>query len=72
MKVYCNCCGKEIQFKEHTQIAMEDYVTIDKSWGYFSDKDTIRQKMNICESCFDAWVSTFALAPEEIQEQELL
>ena len=72
MKVYCNCCGKEIQFKENTQIALEDYVVIDKSWGYFSSKDGIRQKMNICESCFDAWVQTFAAAPVKEQEDELL
>lgn len=72
MKVYCNCCGKEILVKEDTQIALEDYVTIDKNWGYFSNKDGIRQKMNICEACFDAWVSNFALAPEKVEEQELL
>ena len=72
MKVYCNCCGKEIQFKENTQIALEDYVVIDKSWGYFSSKDGIRQKMNICESCFDAWTRSFTQPPQEVQERELL
>ncbi len=72
MKVYCNCCGKEIQMKGKTQIALEDYAAIEKSWGYFSKKDGIRQKMNICETCFDAWVKTFALAPETVEEQELL
>lgn len=72
MRVYCNCCGKQIEMKENTQTALEDYVVIEKSWGYFSDKDGIRQKMNICESCFDAWVQTFARAPQETEEQELL
>lgn len=72
MKMYCNCCGKEIQFKQDTGIALEDFVSIDKIWGYFSDKDGFRQKMNICENCFDSWVSGFAVAPEEMQEQELL
>lgn len=72
MKVYCNCCGKEIQFKENTQIALEDYVAINKNWGYFSNKDGIRQKMNICESCFDAWTAAFVIAPEIVEEQELL
>lgn len=72
MKVYCNCCGKEIRFQENTQIALEDYAVIEKSWGYFSNKDGIRQKMNICESCFDAWTASFAAAPEEVEEQELL
>lgn len=72
MKVYCNCCKKQIQMKENTQIALEDYVTIDKNWGYFSNKDGIRQKMNICESCFDAWTATFAMPPQEEEAQELL
>lgn len=72
MKVYCNCCGKEIRIRENTQIALEDYVVIDKSWGYFSEKDGTRQKINICESCFEAWVKTFAVAPQESEELELL
>lgn len=72
MKIYCNCCGKQIQMKENTQIALEDFVFIEKSWGYFSEKDGIRHKMHICESCFDAWVKTFALAPGEMEERELL
>ena len=72
MKKYCNCCGKEIQIKQNTEIVLEDYVNIDKIWGYFSDKDGIRQKMNICENCFDRWVKGFVIAPEEVQEQELL
>ena len=50
MKLFCNCCGKEILMKENSQIALEDYVVIEKSWGYFSKKDGIRQKMIICES----------------------
>lgn len=72
MKVYCNCCGKEIKIKEDTQVALEDYIVIEKSWGYFSNKDGIRQKMDICESCFDAWTRTFAQPPQEVQENELL
>lgn len=72
MKKYCNCCGKEIRMKQDTGIALEDFVAIDKIWGYFSEKDGIRQKMNICEACFDGWVQSFAIAPQEGQEQELL
>lgn len=72
MKVYCNCCGNEIRMKENTQIALEDYVKIEKTWGYFSKKDGVRQKMNICESCFDAWTSAFVVAPCEEDELELL
>ncbi len=72
MKKFCNCCGKEIQFRQETGIALEDYVSIDKSWGYFSNKDGIRQRMNVCEACFDSWVRGFSLAPEEGNQQEWL
>lgn len=72
MKVYCNCCGKEIQMDKNKQYALEDYVVIEKVWGYFSKKDGLRQKMNICEACFEDWVGTFVQPPQEVQEQELL
>ncbi len=72
MNIYCNCCGKEIRFHENGKTALEDYIAIDKNWGYFSGKDGIRQKMIVCESCFDAWVEKFAIAPQEEEELELL
>ena len=72
MKVYCNCCGKEIWMEENMRYALEDYIVIEKIWGYFSKKDGTRQKMKICESCFDAWVGTFARHPEEVDEYEWL
>lgn len=72
MKVYCNCCGKQIKMKENTQIALEDYVLIEKNWGYFSKKDGIRQKITVCEHCFDAWVQTFVRKPQDEEIQELL
>lgn len=44
MKVYCNCCGKEIRMKEDTQIALEDYAVIEKSWGYFPERTASARK----------------------------
>lgn len=72
MKTNCNCCGKEILKTDDTGVALEDYIVIEKSWGYFSRKDGIRQKMIVCESCFDAWTRSFTQPPQEEQERELL
>ena len=69
---YCNCCGKEFHTKQDTQIVLEDFVQIDKVWGYFSKKDGLRQKMNICESCFEKWVAAFQVPPEEMEQKELI
>ena len=69
---FCNCCGKEFVRKQDSQICLEDYVEIDKLWGYFSKKDGLRQRMCICEECFSKWTGTFCVPPAEYEQQELL
>ena len=36
-EVYCNSCGKKIETTDSTK--REDYISIKKEWGYFSNKD---------------------------------
>ena len=33
IRIVCDCCGKEIKKEK------EDYLEIEKTWGYFSEKD---------------------------------
>lgn len=68
--IYCNKCGKVICQKE--VVEKVDYVRITKSWGYFSNKDGICQRMNICEVCFDEWVKEFQIPPFVEENTELL
>lgn len=56
MKVYCNCCGKEIRMEENMRYALEDYIVIEKIWGYFSKKDgkkTESKYLRILLRCLD-------------------
>lgn len=55
-KLICNCCGKEIP-------ARADHLSIEKTWGYDSNKDGVHMTLDICEACFDAWTETMALPP---------
>ena len=71
MKVYCNCCGKEIRMEENMRYALEDYIVIEKIWGYFSKKDTTLHSFVICEECYDKMVEKFAIPPEVIDVTEL-
>ena len=49
------------------------FLTICKEWGYFSErKDGTVHRMDLCEPCYDAWVRTFAIAPEVEQKTELI
>ena len=68
--IYCNKCGKVICKAEDIEKA--DYLKIEKSWGYFSNKDGIRQKMNICEECYDNLTAGFQIPPETEENTELL
>lgn len=61
----CNCCGKELG--RH-----EEYVQIQQRWGYFSRKDGVIQKGNICEDCFERIAENFKVPLEEEKMTELI
>lgn len=58
-KVQCNLCGKEIVMENG--VFHEDFLTVNKEWGYFSNKDIELHSFRICESCYDKWISTFTV-----------
>ena len=57
--LYCRECGKEIEFTRG--IAREDYLSVDKKWGFFSDKDGREDSFDLCEGCYDSFVKTFSV-----------
>ena len=61
----CHCCGRAI--------GQEDYLNIEKVWGYFSKgKDGQKHEINICEDCYDRWIQGFKKAPEVTEMTELI
>lgn len=66
----CNVCGKE--FRTLPSGEFEEALTVEKTWGYFSRKDAVRHSFAVCEECYDKWVASFAVAPDEEQASELL
>ena len=69
--IYCNCCGRIIcQEKEKTKTS---FLTIEKEWGYFSDKkDGSVHRMDLCEPCYDAFVKSFVIPPDQKQMTEFV
>lgn len=55
--IICNKCGKEI--KVERGIAKEDVLSVEKRWGYFSNKDNVVHNFDLCEACYDEWIQTF-------------
>lgn len=62
-QIKCNCCGQPIKKLDGRNY--EDYLHIEKMWGYFSSKDLTRDSFNICETCYDKWIKTFAIPVNE-------
>ncbi len=66
----CNCCGRNIPV--YPSPDAQECVEITKRWGYFSGKDCEIHRIHICEACYDAWIATFAVAPEVMENTELM
>ena len=69
-EVYCNSCGKKIETTDSTK--REDYISIKKEWGYFSNKDTEHHEFDLCEACYDRITADFVITITVKKEKELL
>lgn len=65
-KTFCNCCGKEISM--NGDMFLEEFLHIEKEWGYFSNQDGINLSADVCEECLMNWMKDFQYKPE-IQER---
>ena len=63
-KIICNKCGKVIRVNDG--IPEADVLSVEKRWGYFSEKDNERHSFDLCEECYDEWVATLQI-PIEIE-----
>lgn len=68
--VKCNQCGRDIQVFDGSRT--EDYLKIQKQWGYFSRKDGIIHSFCMCEACFDKLVSGFVIPVQVSDVSEYL
>ncbi len=55
-EAFCNCCGRKI--------LGEDFLEVEKSWGYFSSKDGVNESFELCEKCYDSFVELFKIPPK--------
>lgn len=58
-KIICNKCGKEIEVIRG--VSQEDFLEVNKRWGYFSNKDNQEDTFDLCEDCYDELVASFKI-----------
>lgn len=56
-KIICNKCGKEIIVKNG--MMEEEVLSVQKRWGYFSNKDNEVHEFDLCETCYDQLTALF-------------
>lgn len=59
--VYCNICSEKIKSNKFGYI--EDYLNIEKRWGYGSEFDNEVHLVNICQSCYRELVKSLKIKP---------
>ncbi len=69
-EIRCNMCGKKIEQKR--DMPVEDFISVKKSWGYFSEKDGTVQEFELCEACCDALTRQFQIPVTETEQKEML
>lgn len=68
-KTFCNCCGKE--FSMQGDMFLEEFLHIEREWGYFSNQDGYNLSADVCEKCLMDWMQGFRYQPEKEERVEL-
>ena len=58
-KVVCNGCGKELRVENG--YLKEECFSAEQIFGYFSQKDGVRHRFDLCEACYDALIENFKI-----------
>lgn len=69
-ELFCNKCGRKLRMENGMLI--EDVLQVKKAWGYFSKKDLRVDAFNLCEDCYDAFVKSMKISPEQEIKNEVM
>lgn len=70
VQVVCNQCQKALKLEKG--YIKEGCFTADFCFGYFSKRDGIRHRFDLCEDCYNKMIAGFPVPVEEVPENELL
>lgn len=70
LEVVCNCCEKRLSVENG--IVMEGVLRVQAEWGYFSKKDGEVHSFDICEDCYDKWITGFKIPIDIVRKTEML
>ncbi len=69
-RIFCNMCGREIEFRKNIQV--EEVLSVKKKWGYFSGQDGVQYEFDLCEACCAELIKQFRIPAVQTEKRELL
>jgi hypothetical protein len=58
-EITCDKCGADITKNEHGYF--DDFLKVDKTWGYHSAWDGETHTFDICQRCYREWMEAFTV-----------
>lgn len=59
-EVVCNYCGKPIAMHKSHGV-FDDFISIEKAWGYYSEFDNEIHKFDLCQECYKKLINKFKI-----------
>ncbi|MCL2565598.1 MAG: hypothetical protein FWE24_07305 [Defluviitaleaceae bacterium] len=60
--IFCNICGEKIHKNEYGYY--DDFLSIEKKWGYHSQFDGETHFIDICQLCYKIFLNNMKLKPD--------
>ena len=70
VQVVCNRCKRMLPVENG--IVLEDYLHVDKTWGYFSNQDGEQIVFDLCEDCTKTLIKQFRLPAYQKEAREYM
>jgi len=60
--IFCNVCGKKIH--KNKDGYFDDFLSIEKRWGYHSEFDNETHFIDICQACYKVLINNLKIKPD--------
>lgn len=66
----CNRCEKKLLVENG--LLKDAVYEGQQSFGYFSGRDGMTHRFDLCEECYDEWIGMFRIPVEETENTEMI
>ena len=66
----CNKCGEFIN--KNKLGYLDDFLSVEKTWGYGSNYDTLTHRFNLCMTCYEELLHSFTASISQEEKIEIL